>query len=53
VQHHLGLDARIEPGRRSEFTVWSDGELVFSKEDELRFPEPDEIVARLRSEDRR
>jgi hypothetical protein len=38
---------------RAEFTVWSDGELVFSKADEYRFPEPDEIVERLRPADRR
>jgi hypothetical protein len=49
VRDQLGLDARIEPGRRSEFTVWSGDELVFSKEDELRFPEPDEIVSKLRA----
>jgi predicted Rdx family selenoprotein len=43
----LGVDASIEPGARAEFTVWSDGELVFSKATEDRFPEPGEIASRL------
>lgn len=48
MERDLATEARIEAGMRSEFTVWSDGELVFSKAEEHRFPEPDEIVARLR-----
>ena len=35
-------------GKRSQFDVLVDGELVFSKQHELRFPELDEITARLR-----
>lgn len=49
MQHELGIDARIERGQQAEFTVWSDGELLFSKADENRFPEPAEIVEKLRS----
>lgn len=36
-------------GRNSQFDVLRDGELVFSKQREGRFPEHDEIVAALGS----
>ena len=36
-------------GRNSQFDVLWDGELVFSKQREGRFPEHDEIVAALGS----
>jgi predicted Rdx family selenoprotein len=36
-------------GRNSQFDVLQDGELVFSKQREGRFPEHDEIVAALGS----
>jgi hypothetical protein len=49
VERELGIDARIERGQRAEFTVWSDGDLLFSKADEDRFPEPAEIVEKLRA----
>jgi hypothetical protein len=42
-----GHDAHALEGARSQFDVVSDGELVFSKEQEHRFPEHDEILARL------
>ena len=35
-------------GLNSEFDVVADGELVFSKQAEGRFPEEDEILALLR-----
>lgn len=41
------MPARTERGNRAEFSIWSDDELVFSKQEEGRFPEPDEILARL------
>jgi predicted Rdx family selenoprotein len=50
VRQELGIPATISPGDRGEFTVWSDGDLVFSKADEHRFPEPTEIVSSLRRE---
>jgi predicted Rdx family selenoprotein len=49
VERELGVDASIERGNAGEFTVWLDGDVVFSKAVENRFPEPDEIVARLRA----
>jgi selT/selW/selH-like putative selenoprotein len=48
IEDTLSDDATIEPGSSGEFTVWSDGELVFSKADAGRFPEHDEILEKLR-----
>jgi predicted Rdx family selenoprotein len=40
-----GHDAHALEGARSQFDVLIDGELVFSKQREHRFPEHDEILA--------
>jgi selT/selW/selH-like putative selenoprotein len=40
-----GVAASIVAGAKSQFDVLVDGELVFSKQQEGRFPEEDEIVA--------
>ena len=42
-----GHEARAVEGARSQFDVLADGELLFSKEREHRFPEYDEIAAKL------
>jgi hypothetical protein len=42
-----GHDARAVEGARSQFDVLADGELVFSKQREHRFPEYDEVAAKL------
>jgi hypothetical protein len=42
-----GHDAAALEGRRSQFDVLADGTLLFSKEQEHRFPEADEILAKL------
>jgi selT/selW/selH-like putative selenoprotein len=42
-----GFDAAIQPGRSGQFDVLRDGELVFSKHDAHRFPEPGEVLALL------
>jgi hypothetical protein len=42
-----GHDASPREGERSQFDVIADGELVFSKQREHRFPEPDEILVSL------
>jgi predicted Rdx family selenoprotein len=42
-----GHAAEAVPGKKSQFDVVADGTLVFSKQAEGRFPEPDEIVAKL------
>ena len=42
-----GHDAAPVEGRRSQFDVVADGNVVFSKEREHRFPEVDEILSAL------
>jgi predicted Rdx family selenoprotein len=49
IEEELGVDASIARGETGEFTVWSDGELLFSKHEAGRFPEEGEILARIRS----
>jgi predicted Rdx family selenoprotein len=40
-------DADIAEGAKSQYDVFADGELIFSKEQEGRFPEHAEIRAAL------
>ena len=40
-------DAEIEEGAKSQYDVLADGELIFSKQEEGRFPEHVEIRALL------
>jgi hypothetical protein len=47
VLNASGIDAHIREGAKSQFDVVADGELVFSKQVEGRFPEEDEILAAL------
>ena len=44
-----GFPASISEGANSQFDVLADGELLFSKQRERRFPEEDEILAALRA----
>ena len=44
-----GIAASIVEGAKSQFDVLSDGELVFSKQREGRFPEEDEVLRLLSS----
>jgi len=41
------VEAEIREGETSQFDVLVDGELVFSKQREGRFPDADELAARL------
>jgi len=43
-----GIDAQAISGETSQFDVLRDGELVFSKQREGRFPEHEEILTALR-----
>ena len=43
-----GIDASIAEGAKSQFDVLANGELIFSKQREGRFPEEDEILVLLR-----
>jgi predicted Rdx family selenoprotein len=42
-----GIEAVDIPGEKSQFDVLRDGELVFSKQQEGRFPENAEVVELL------
>ncbi len=37
----------MEPGEKSQYDVFADGDLIFSKQDEGRWPELPEILAAL------
>ena len=45
-----GIAASIVEGAKSQYDVLSNGELVFSKQREGRFPEEDEVLALLSSD---
>ena len=40
-----GIPATIAAGQKSQFDVLADGELLFSKQQQGRFPEEEEILA--------
>ena len=44
-----GIAASIVEGAQSQFDVIADGDLVFSKQREGRFPEEDEVLELLAS----
>ena len=44
-----GFDAEATPGTKGQFDVSADGRLVFSKYETRRFPEPGEVLAKLRN----
>jgi predicted Rdx family selenoprotein len=48
VLQGAGIDATTHEGANSQFDVVRDGELVFSKQREGRFPEEDEVLALVR-----
>jgi Rdx family len=43
-----GIPATVAEGLKSQFDVLSNGELLFSKQQQGRFPEEDEILALVR-----
>jgi hypothetical protein len=43
----MGHDALALEGAHSQYDVVRDGEVLFSKQSEGRFPEDDEILAKL------
>jgi len=51
IKEALGVEADVLVGNRGQFDVMANDTLVFSKQAEERFPEPDEIVGALRSLD--
>lgn len=42
-----GHDASAAPGGKGQFDVLADGQLVFSKAQEGRFPDPGEVLGSL------
>jgi selT/selW/selH-like putative selenoprotein len=42
-----GISATTTPGSKGQFDVVANGQLVFSKHAEGRFPEQDEILSQL------
>ena len=42
-----GHDAQAIEGTKSQYDVVADGKLIFSKQQEHRFPEEDEIFAKV------
>jgi Rdx family protein len=44
----MGIPARTVEGAKSQFDVLSEGQLLFSKQREGRFPEHEEVLALLR-----
>jgi predicted Rdx family selenoprotein len=42
-----GHEAEVVSGEKSQFDVLADGNLIFSKQREGRFPEPEEIIQAL------
>ncbi len=44
-----GHEAVAAPGAKSQYDVVADGTLVFSKQQEGRFPEEDEVLELLRA----
>jgi len=49
VDKALGVEAELVPGKNGIFDVIVDGELVFSKYQTGRFPEPGEVVEKLKA----
>ena len=49
LQNTFGVKAKLVPGGNGIFDVVVDGNLVFSKYEEKRFPQPGELASKLKS----
>ncbi len=47
IQEQKGVDSELIGGANGVFDVVVDGELIFSKHREGRFPVPDEVLSHL------
>lgn len=47
IKKHRGVESTLTRGSGGEFEVTLDGELIFSKKQEGRFPDFDEVIAKL------
>ncbi len=48
LKQELGIDPELIKGDAGVFDVVADGDMVFSKHDQGRFPEDGEVVSALR-----
>jgi selenoprotein W-related protein len=49
IEGETGVESELICGGGGIFDVVVDGDMIFSKHDVGRFPEPDEILAKIRS----
>jgi selenoprotein W-related protein len=49
IESETGVESELICGGGGIFDVIVDGDMIFSKHESDRFPEPDEILAKLRS----
>jgi selT/selW/selH-like putative selenoprotein len=47
IKQKTGVDPELIPGTRGIFDVVVDEQMIFSKHDAGRFPEDDEVLAKL------
>ena len=47
IQEVRGVESELVPGSNGVFDVVVDGKLIYSKHQTGRFPDPDEILAKL------
>ena len=47
IKDQTGVESELIPGGGGIFDVVVDGEMIFSKHEVDRFPEPDEILSKL------
>lgn len=48
LEKEFGVEAKLVVGKAGSFDVFVNGELIFSKSKEGRFPEPGEIAQKIR-----
>lgn len=48
IEREIGAETEVVEGEQAQFDVEVDGRLIFSKREQNRFPEEDEILAALR-----
>ena len=49
IEKELHIAVELKPGELHSFDVLVDGKMIFSKFEEDRFPEPEEIIAGIRA----
>jgi selenoprotein W-related protein len=49
IESETGVESELVCGGGGIFDVVVDGDMIFSKDESGRFPEPDEILSKIRS----